>query len=252
MAPRIFAFQCGGVRSFRGFYDALDERATEIVYEPAYFFLVEMGDERVLFDTGMNSRLQREDDGGLGVLMSSEDILVPKLATVGVTPDDLTGVVISHLHNDHSGGLEYIGNDTPVYVNEHELEFARNPPVYQQALFDQEDLSHDTNWAPVKGEVDLFGDGRMTLIPTPGHTPGHQVLKVQLDESTVVLGGDSSYLIEKMRARRLPGVVWNPDLLVKSWEMLEGLERDEGARLVFTHELDYERSKPLPPSDWYR
>jgi N-acyl homoserine lactone hydrolase len=252
MAPRIFAFQSGGVRGFRGFYDVLDERALEVVYEPAYFFLVEMGDHRILFDTGMNFRLSREDDGSLGVLLSNADTLIPKLATVGVTPADLTGVVLSHMHNDHSGGLEYIQSDTPVYVGQDELAFARNPPSYQSLLFDQEDLSYETNWIPVKGDLDLLGDGRITVIATPGHTPGHQVLRVRLDESTIVLGGDASYLATKMRERRVPGVVWNPDLLVKSWEMLEQLERDDQARLVFSHELDYEESKPLPPLDWYR
>ena len=64
MASRVFAFHCGGVRSFRGFYDVTDERAIEVVYEPAYFFLLEFEDRHFLFDTGMNPRLKRDDDGG--------------------------------------------------------------------------------------------------------------------------------------------------------------------------------------------
>src|SRR5712691_8348305 len=122
MASRVYAFHCGGVRSYRGFYDVTDERATENVYEPSFFFLVDLDGTRVLFDTGMNLRLKRDDDGGLGVLMSDDDTLVPMLAKVGITPADLHSVVLSHLHNDHAGGLEYIG-DTPVYVNEAELAF---------------------------------------------------------------------------------------------------------------------------------
>lgn len=251
MASRVFAFHCGGVRSFRGFYDVTDERAIEVVYEPAYFFLLEFEGRHFLFDTGMNPRLKRDDDGGLGVLMSDEDTLVPLLAKVGVTPADVEGVVISHLHNDHAGGLEYIARDTPVYINEQELTFARNPPVYQRLFFDEEDLRHDTNWVEASGELDVLGDGRLTIVPTPGHTAGHQVLKVRLENRTIVLCGDAAYLTGKMRERRIPGVVWNPDLLVRSWELLEKIERTESALLVFTHDLDFRETKPHPPLQWY-
>jgi N-acyl homoserine lactone hydrolase len=251
VAQRVYAFHCGGVRSFRGFYDVLDEHPVEVVYEPTFFFMVDLDGRRVLFDTGMNRRLVREDDGSLGVLMSDEDTLVPKLAQVSVSLADLEGVVVSHLHNDHAGGLDCIGKETPIYVGAQELEFARHPPEYQRSLFDAEDLQTDRNWVPVSGELDILGDGRLVLIPTPGHTPGHQVLKVRLPTRTIVLCGDAAYLSEKMRMRRVPGVVWNPDLLVRSWELLEGLERSEGALLVFTHDLDFREKKPLAPSEWY-
>lgn len=250
MTSRIYAFHCGGVRSYRGFYDVVDERATEIVYEPAFFFLVDMGESRILFDTGMNLRLKRQDDGDLGVLMSQDDTLVPMLATVGVTPDDLDAVVVSHLHNDHAGGLEYLA-DTPVYVSRAELAFANDPPVYQRPFYDREDLECGTRWVELDGEFDVLSDGRVTVIPTPGHTRGHQVLKVKLEQQTVVLCADASYLAEKMRARRLPGVVWNPDELVRSWELLEELERAEPAQLVFTHDLDFREKKPIAPDAWY-
>jgi glyoxylase-like metal-dependent hydrolase (beta-lactamase superfamily II) len=251
MASRVYAFHCGGVRSYRGFYDVIDERATEIVYEPSFFFLVEMDGKRILFDTGMNPRLMREDDGDIGVLMAESDALVPMLATVGVGLGDLDGVVVSHLHNDHAGGLEYLGGDVPVYVSESELEFAADPPVYQRPFYDREDLEAGTDWVRLSGEFDVLGDGRLTVIPTPGHTRGHQVLKVRLESRTIVLCADASYLADKMRARRLPGVVWNPDELVRSWELLEGIERDESALLVFTHDLDFRESKPLAPDAWY-
>src|SRR5262249_28510901 len=149
---------------------------------------------KVLFDTGMNLRLMREDDGEVGVLMSEEDALVPMLAKVGASPQDLSSVVVSHLHNDHAGGLEYLGPNVPVYVSSAELEFAGDPPVYQRPFYDKEDLECGTQWVKLNGEHDLLGDGRLTVIPTPGHTRGHQVLKVKLETRTVVLCADASYL----------------------------------------------------------
>ena len=64
---------------------------------------------------------------------------------------------------------------------------------------------------------DVFGDGAVTIIPTPGHTPGNQSVCVELPSGPLVLAADASYLDAAMRARRLPGVVWNPDAMVASW-----------------------------------
>jgi glyoxylase-like metal-dependent hydrolase (beta-lactamase superfamily II) len=77
------------------------------------------------------------------------------------------------------------------------------------------------------------------------------VLEVRLENRTIVLCGDAAYLTGKMRERRIPGVVWNPDLLVRSWELLEKIERTESALLVFTHDLDFRETKPHPPLQWY-
>ncbi len=247
---RLLAFHCGGVRSFRGFYDVIDDNPTEVVYEPSMFFLVELDDTRVLFDTGMNPRQIRRDDGTIGIILDEGQLLPSQLATVGLTPADVDLVVVSHLHNDHSGGLEYLG-DTPVYVTASELQCAQEPPVYQSFAYDPRDYDRDINWVVVDGERDLLGDERLTIIPAPGHTPGHQVLRVRLEHRTYVLCGDASYLEDKMRARRMPGVVWNPDLLVETWGLLEELERSESAELLFTHALDFEASRRLAPGEWY-
>ena len=97
----------------------------------------------------------------------------------------------------------------------------------------------------------MFGDGSVTIMPTPGHTPGHQSLCVELPSGLHVLAADASYLESAMRARRLPGVVWNPDAMVASWEALEALERERGARLIFSHDLDFRTAMPLAPEAWY-
>src|SRR5205814_2322335 len=86
------------------------------------------------------------------------------------------------------------------------------------------------------GAHDLFGDGTIQLLPTPGHTPGHQSVILRLQNQCVVLVGDATYSVQKMRSRRLPGLVWNPDEMVSSWERLESHERDQGATLISSHD----------------
>jgi hypothetical protein len=62
----------------------------------------------------------------------------------------------------------------------------------------------------------------------------------------VILGGDMAYSSVKMQQRQIPGVVWCPDRLVKSWERVEALQARHGARLILTHELDLDAVRPMP------
>jgi N-acyl homoserine lactone hydrolase len=86
----------------------------------------------------------------------------------------------------------------------------------------------------------------VVVFPTPGHTPGHQSLLVQLDDEAVILGGDMAYSSVKMQQRWIPGVVWCPDRLVESWERVEALQARHGARLILTHELDMDVVDAVP------
>ena len=104
------------------------------------------------------------------------------------------------------GGLRYL-EGKPIYVQRAELTFANSPPPYQQMFHAAEDIGGAHNWVPLEGGHDLLGDNRLTVVPTPGHTPGHQAMCVRLERGIYVLCGDASYLDEKMRARRQPGVV---------------------------------------------
>src|SRR3954447_22335352 len=96
--------------------------------------------------------------------------------------------------------------------------------------------------------TDIFGDGRLMALATPGHSKGHQSLMVQLDSGrTVILLADATYLLAKMRERALPAVLWSPDAMVASWERIEALEREHDAMLIATHDLDYRERLKLAP-----
>ena len=252
-ADRVYAFHCGGDRSGMGIYDPLDEDGGRVVYGPYFFFLVDHPMGKVLFDTGTHPKWKGQGDssaGGMAVLVGDDDDVVSKLATVGIAPEDISTVVVSHLHFDHAGGLQFFKHST-IYAQEDELRFAYWPAVYQRELYDRDDFDHGLNWFELRGEHDIFGDGAVRLIPTPGHTPGHQSLCVELPSGLHVLAADASYLGVKMRQRRVPGIVWSPDAMVASWGVLEELERSRDARLIFTHDFDYEESKPRAPDAWY-
>jgi N-acyl homoserine lactone hydrolase len=205
----------------------------------------------VPFDSGVHPKWSTaESTGPLRVEVSEENGVVAQLKTIGVSPADVQHVVQSHLHWDHAGGLPHFEHAN-IYVQERELQFAYRPAVYQRNLYDRDDFDRDHRWVEVDGRYDLFGDDCVRIVPTPGHTPGHQSLCVRLDSGLYVLAADASYLSQKMRERRLSGVVWNADETVRSWRLLEDLERTQAATLLFSHDLDFRENKKMAPEEWY-
>jgi N-acyl homoserine lactone hydrolase len=113
------------------------------------------------------------------------------------------------------------------------------------------DFEHDLDWRLLDGDHDLYGDGTVQIIATPGHTPGHQSLLVRFDtRPPLLLLADAAYNLEKMRQRRLPAIVWNPDAMVDSWERIERLQAETGAELRCTHEADYSGVPIAPVACW--
>jgi glyoxylase-like metal-dependent hydrolase (beta-lactamase superfamily II) len=256
-ATSIHALHCGGDVQDWAVFDPLDERAGTGIYNPYFVFVVRHPSGTVLFDSGAHPELRtnaRERLGPAADLFDARldpDHNVPDLlARIGLTPGDIDVVVQSHLHFDHAGGLEHLTH-APVYVQQDELDFAYAPPDDQRDIYVQADFDVGCDWRPLRGDHDLFGDGSVRIVFTPGHTAGHQSLLVRLPSQTVFLLSDAAYLVDKMRARRLPGVLWTPEAMLATWERVEAIEREEDALLLATHEVDYETRFRIAPDAWY-
>jgi len=254
---RIYALHCGGDVQDWGVFDPLDERAGTGIYNPYFMYVVTHPDGTVLFDSGAHPELRTNARERLGpaadmfeALLEPEHTVPGCLAAIGLEPRDVDVVVQSHLHFDHAGGLEHLGH-APVYVQQAELDFAFAPPADQADIYVPADFDVGCDWRALDGDHDLFGDGRLRIVATPGHTAGHQSLLVRLDGQTVFLLSDAAYLVDKMRARRLPGVLWSADAMLATWERVEALEREEDALLLATHEVDYETRFRMAPDAWY-
>src|ERR1700730_5420588 len=258
MAPlKLYALQCGGDMMDMALFDPFDANAGTKVYNPYFMYVVTHPQGNVLFDSGAHPDLGTNPQSRLGeaaadfdMRRSREDHVERCLATIGMTPRDIDLVIQSHLHFDHAGGLAWLTH-APVLVQREELAFARKPSVYQELIYVQADFGMDLTWREVDGDHDVFGDGRVTVISTPGHTRGHQSLLVRLEGETVFLLADAAYLIHKMLSRSRPGILWSPDAIVASWDRIEELERSEHALLITTHALDYETSVKMAPDGWY-
>jgi N-acyl homoserine lactone hydrolase len=255
---RLYALHCGGDLMDWAAFDPFDERAGTKVYNPYFMYVVTHPQGNVLFDSGVHPQMRTDPEARLGPAAGSFDAklepeqeLEPQLAGIGLKPRDVDLVIQSHLHFDHSGGLEWLAH-APVLIHREELSFAYYPPVYQRLIYVTADFDHGLKWQPLEGDHDVFGDGRVIVFPTPGHTRGHQSLMVHLDSGeTVLLLADAAYLLSKMRERALPAIVWSPDAMVTSWERIEQLEREHDAMLIATHDLDFRERLKLAPDGWY-
>ena len=93
----------------------------------------------------------------------------------------------------------------------------------------------------------MFGDGSVVCLPTHGHTPGHQSLRLRLNSGEIVLAADACYFCRTLRERRLPRYVPDREAMLASLDRLETLEKS-GARIYFGHDPERRPSGTGPLS----
>jgi glyoxylase-like metal-dependent hydrolase (beta-lactamase superfamily II) len=128
--------------------------------------------------------------------------LAAQLDEIGVKPEDIQAMAISHTHPDHIGNVEMFSNamlNTMLYVQkaEHQWPGTAGKPRFR--------AEHPVTL--LEGDRDVFGDGSITIVSTPGHTPGHQSLLVKLPKTgAVILTGDAARFGDKFAHRRVPSM----------------------------------------------
>ena len=149
-----------------------------------------------------------------------------------LAPEDITHVVTSHLHYDHCGCNKLFPR-ARILVQKAEMDAARAPDSrYDRRLWD-----HPLDYQLVDGEHDVFGDGTVVLVPTPGHTVGHQSLVVQVSrDRRYVLTADACYSKEHMDREVRPAVVWNAPAMLESMAKLRRLGEQAGTRVLYGHD----------------
>jgi N-acyl homoserine lactone hydrolase len=200
---------------------------------PAY--LIEVGDERILVDTGLHPAAAADAsahyDGAesLGALRFEQEVGVADQVDLG----SLTRVVLTHLHFDHAGGLALLPPDLPIHLQRREWEATQDPDAVARNFFLPRDYEGIADRAVlVDGDQDLLGDGSVELLFTPGHTPGHQSVRVG---EALVIGGDVTHFAAGLDDQRLPIFGDDLDAQRASAERLRAL-RDAGATVLPGHD----------------
>ncbi len=216
---------------------------------PVPSWLIEHPAGLVLFDTGMHRDLQRGLDriGAAAALFEADfppgEELTARLAERDVRPGDITHVVFSHLHFDHVGGTAEVP-DARLVVQRDEWAAGHEQRLIDRDVYhpDDYDLGHEVEL--IDGAHDVFGDGLVTCVPTPGHTVGHQSLRVELGSGPVVLTSDCVYFSSMLDRMAVPRLGHDGDRQRDSMRELLRLRDDEGCRLLFGHDADQLASIP--------
>ena len=234
-SPTITGLDCGWLVTQER--TLVDGGSTDELRIPIPAWLVQHERGVVVFDTGLHPALASGQDslGGMRKYFRAElsegGSVGGRLAGRGIDPAGPLTVVVSHTHFDHVGGLCELPNARViVHADEWSAAMDDRQPNTDRHLFD---LGHDV--LAVDGSYDVFGDGTVVTLPTPGHTCGHQSLTVRTDDGVVILTADACYFSHTIDDEVLPPFSFDVDQQLRSLALLRA-ERDRGARIVPGHD----------------
>lgn len=233
---RVSMLDGGHFTSAAGIWRRGEDMERQMRYPiPAY--LIEVGEERILVDTGLHPDAAADAARHYEGAEAIKNFKLDQEAGIDrqVDLDSLTKVVLTHLHFDHAGGAALLPSSVPVFVQRREWEAGGDAEAIARNFFlprDYEGLADQV--VLVDGDHDLLGDGEVELLSTPGHTPGHQSVRVGDD---LIIGADVTHFASGLDDHRLP--IFGDDLGVQlaSAERLRAL-RDAGADVRPGHDPD--------------
>ncbi len=218
-----------------------DAERSETIELPVSCALLRHAQGNVLFDTGCHPSVPEQPEarwGGLARLMTPimrpGDNVITALAGIGLTCDDIDVVVCSHLHPDHCGCNTFFKRATFI-IHANEVAAARAPGAEAQGYLAAE-WEQPVPLDMIDGQRDLFGDGRIVLLPLPGHPPGTTGALVTLDRAgTFLLASDTVSLRSTLDTCVIPKNTWNAEALTKSLAEIARIEA-RGATVLCGHD----------------
>ena len=163
-----------------------------------------------------------------------------RLAALGLDPSRTRGVVLTHRHADHADALVHLPGDPTVYVG------AADWPSHAGAL----PMTREPTLVAVEGEPlgafpharPLTEDGRVAIVPLPGHSPGHLGVLVRTPALDVVAAGDATFSLEDLATGTLAGIVEQPAPASRTLGILREQLRAHPTSLVVSHDPRLARS----------
>jgi N-acyl homoserine lactone hydrolase len=207
--PKLFILDCGTITAMDPALFGLkkEEIAGDASFvSPCYLVVHPKG--TLMWDLGQVPDAKIPDDGTevaeQGILKAKRKLL-PQIAALGYTPKDITFVAMSHYHADHTANANlFAGSTWIVQQAEYDMMFKegkvdiRTPEFYQ-------DLKTSKRITLNNADHDVFGDGTVVIKAAPGHTPGHQMLFLNLSKfGPLLLAGDLYHLPEEKTLDRVP------------------------------------------------
>ncbi len=249
--PRIYVFDNGRISGLDPkLFNFTKEELQEVDFVNSSYLIVHPKGT-LMFGAGavMDSHFRPDGSPVTEGIMSATTPLAPQLAAAGYTPSDITFFAMSHYHSDHTANAnDFAGATWIVQKAERDWMFAEKPagiiqPSHYSALRNAKTILLDNE------DHDVFGDGRVVIMSTPGHTPGHQVLFVRLaGMGPVLLSGDLYHYPEERTTGRIPTFEFNAEQSRASRQKVEALLKQTGAQLWIEHDIPTHAKLPKAPA----
>jgi glyoxylase-like metal-dependent hydrolase (beta-lactamase superfamily II) len=246
---KLYIFDCGTLKS--GNPDVLLARGVTTTDMSVTAYLVVHPRGTLLWDSGVIPDELIQPGGTIEARATVHKTLRSQLSEIGYKPADITYLALSHLHYDHSANANsFAGATWLVQRAERAAMFPETPPPNPTNATLRFSALKNSKTALLDGDHDVFGDGTVVIIATPGHTPGHQSLFVKLPKTgPVVLSGDLyHYPAERTLKDFTPfAALGNPEIETASKAKLEALLKEKKAALWIQHDiLKYAELKKSP------
>jgi glyoxylase-like metal-dependent hydrolase (beta-lactamase superfamily II) len=249
-SPRIYIFDNGAISGLDpALFNFKREELEEVDFVNVSYLIVHPRGA-LMFDAGAVADSHFKSDGSPVVegIMSATQPLLPQLAAAGYAPRDVTYFALSHFHSDHTANANEFANATWIVQKaERDFMFADSPqgiiqPASYAALRNADTKLLDNE------DFDVFGDGSVVVMATPGHTPGHQVVAVKLaNRGTVLLGGDLYHYPEERTTGRVPTFEFNAEQSKASRARVEQYLQENNATLWIEHDVATHAALPKSP-----
>ncbi len=198
----------------------------------------------ILWDTGVNDAIAALPDGEVpadprAIHWRRPKTLASQLARLGIRPSDIAYVAISHSHPDHIGNVELFPQATLlVQKAEYEWPGPNGVPRFKPG--------HPV--IEIEGDRDVFEDGSVRIISTPGHTPGHQSLLIKLPKTgALILSGDAVHFKSNWENRRVPSINFDNAKTLASMQRIADVLAQENAQLWINHDKEQRDSLRMAP-----
>jgi glyoxylase-like metal-dependent hydrolase (beta-lactamase superfamily II) len=200
-------------------------------------YLIRHGDSYMLWDTGLTDALIGAGFENAAQKISLRRSIVDQLAQIGLKPDRIATIGVSHWHFDHTGQAPRFPQAT-LLMGKGDLDLLRGspPPDEDSAKALARWLSGGGKVEALTADKDVFGDGKVVMLKLPGHTPGHYALLIRLASGNVLLSGDQYHFTEQVKNRGVPPFNHDRADTLASMDRFDRIAANLKAKVVIQHE----------------
>lgn len=225
---------------------------------PVSAYLIVHPKGKVLIDTGWDTKYAFERPKQLlGIvdrisapIIGENDGIDNKLKSIGLTPSDIDHVFISHMDFDHTSGLRLVDKAKDIRCSEEEWAACNKCSLRYIDTWTEIcnigtfSFQNNSGIGPMERSYDVFNDGTLLLVHTPGHSRGHFCVMIRGKNEYVILGNDAAYLPESFTEHKIPGFTVDNKLAEKSLDWLIQCKKDpECAGVYVNHDPTVQEQK---------